>query len=200
MKAFNLKSLPEISTKVVTCTVTSQKSVDTAIVYAYDYYGIERRSRKTRCYEVPLYRMTLSAEGLSKPYNFKVIRWGVVIGRRGDFLSATSASRHYGLIWQDKYMGGKGAWRLYEGSKALIHDGKNYPQKQAMGAAGCIEISGMVGSVDAWNEFNKRVRELSGIPPNWQRIKANKLIQKNKSLNCIIQHAAKPHLKSVSCP
>ena len=185
-------------TRAVSCTVTS-RGVGTAIVRAYDYDRIERPPRKKRCYEVPLYHMTLSAEDTSKEYHFKVIRFGVVIGRRGDYLHATPASQHE-LIWQDGYMSGKGAWKLSNRPKALVHDGADYPQKEAWGAAGCIEVTGLVGGQDAWRVFNQRVRELSGVPKDWRRIEAHKLIQKNRSFKCVLQPVVKPPLKPIRCP
>jgi len=195
--AFDLRSLPNVQTRPVRCTVESNP-IGRAVVRAYNYNNVRDRPGK-RCYSVPLYPMVLRGEGEAETYSYKVLRFGVVVGERRDYLYAAPASEHQ-LIWQDGYMDGKGAWRLSKTSNVLIHDGADFPRSNAWGAAGCIEVAGRVNKIDAWRVFNQRVRELSNVPADWPKLNAHKLIQKNRSFTCILKPVAKPPLKPLRCP
>lgn len=151
-------SNPRPSIRPVRCTVTGNV-VGRANVDSYD---LTRKSKAGRIYTVPLYLMRLAGHddsGKAVQYQFKVIRFGVGHSINGpDFIAGKSKQGVHTLKWGGKYMGGKGCWRLSGYRQVLIHDGADYPMKQAYGAVGCIEVTGP----DAWEQFNQRVRELSG--------------------------------------
>lgn len=148
------------ATRPVAVTVT-RRTVGWAIVDSYD---LNTRLKAGRIFRVPLYLMRLAGRddsGMIQYYDFKVIRFGVGHSGRGpDFIAGKSRDRGtHILTWRGKYMGGKGAWKLSRYRQVLIHDGADFPRLQAYGAVGCIEITRPRG----WEQFNQRVRELSGI-------------------------------------
>lgn len=147
------------STRPVRCTVTG-----IALGQAYvDSYDLNRKSKSGRIYRVPLYRMRLAGyDDLRKLqyYDFKVIRFGVGHSGSGpDFIAGKSKQGVHTLTWGGRYMRGKGCWKLSGYRQVLIHDGADRPRMQAYGAVGCIEVTGP----QAWEIFNERVKELSGI-------------------------------------
>lgn len=146
------------STRPVRCTVTGIV-VGQALVDSYD---LDRKSKSGRRYRVPLYRMRLAGHddsGALQYYDFRVIRFGVGhSGNGADFIAGKSRPGVHTLTWGGKYMGGKGCWKLSGYRQVLIHDGADRPLRQAYGAVGCIEVTGVQG----WERFNERVKELSG--------------------------------------
>jgi len=146
-----------LASRPVRCTV-SDSIVGRGIVDSYD---LATKQRNGHIYIVPLYNMRLVGHddtGAIVYEDFKVIRFGVGHDGNGpDYITGKPEHGVHSLTWGDKYMGRKGCWKLSGYKQVLIHDGADYPLRQAYGAVGCIEITG----IDKWEVFNQRVMEWS---------------------------------------
>jgi hypothetical protein len=131
--------------------VTSQVT-GAGLVVPYEH---GRRRPELGTYEVPLYEMYVSGKdrkGKSVSHSFNVIRFGIKSDSTSSTVGLKDQQSH--TLKRVPYMGG--SWQIY--GNWLVHEGAEYPGRDAFGALGCIEVTGP----GSWQDFENRLLELSG--------------------------------------
>lgn len=147
----------------VNLSTNELKKITITVTNIEDGWGIVKSypTFNQKSYKVPLY--ICSVEGLSDDnelliYTFKCIRFGVeyrIDKNIGPRIVGLKDKQSYTLKWVKRSDNQKDVWQVK--NNWLIHEGVKFPQTQAAGALGCIEI---VGS-NEWTRFNKCILELT---------------------------------------